>query len=67
MIEYNTNIDIPLLPDNGYKITKAVVIYDNDESTKQEITEFEQIGANKGIKLANVTRNVQVKVSFTKE
>ena len=48
-------------------ITKAVVIYDNDESTKQEITEFEQIGANKGIKLANVTRNVQIKVSFTKE
>ena len=67
MIEYNTSIDIPFLPDNGYKITKAVVIYDNDESTKQEITEFEQIGANKGIKLANVTRNVQVKVSFTKE
>ena len=67
MIEYNTSIDIPFIPDNGYKITKAVVIYDNDESTKQEITEFEQIGANKGIKLANVTKNVQVKVSFAKE
>ena len=66
MIEYDTNIDIPFLPDEGYQVTKATVIYDNNEDAKQEITQFEQIGAYKGIKLTNVTKNVQVKVTFTK-
>ena len=37
------------------------------DDAKQEITQFEQIGAYKVIKLTNVTKNVQVKVTFTKE
>lgn len=65
VIEYGDEIEIPFVPDAGYKISKVTVIYDNDETNKSEITNFEAIGTNKGIKLSNVTKNVQVKVSFT--
>ena len=64
IIEYGSEISIPFVPDDGYKISKVTVIYDNDENSKEEITNFESIGTNKGIKLSNVTKNAQVKVSF---
>ena len=64
IIEYGSEISIPFVPDDGYKISKVTVIYDNDESSKEEIINFESIGTNKGIKLSNVTKNAQVKVSF---
>lgn len=65
IIEYGSEIDIPFVPDDGYKISKVTVIYDNDNDNKEEITNFESIGTNKGIKLSNVTKNAQVKVSFS--
>lgn len=66
MVEYGENIDIPIFPGDGYKISEVAIIYDNDESTKETISSFESIGSNKGVKLTNITKNTQVKVSFTK-
>ncbi|MBQ8044702.1 MAG: hypothetical protein IJ272_11285, partial [Clostridia bacterium] len=71
-VDYNSTHEIPLIPAEGYKISKVTIV-DVAKSTKdnevsEEITSFETItigsATYQGIILKNITKDLQIKVLF---
>ena len=67
-VEYSGSIEIPLIPADGYKIGAVTIINAADSSTMQTINTFETITVDgvqyNGIKLDNVSKDLQIKVLF---
>jgi hypothetical protein len=66
--EYDSTIEVPLIPADGYKISTVTIINADDLSVIETLTSFETITVNstsyQGIKLENVSKNLQIKVLF---
>ena len=67
-VEYNSIFKLPLIPANNYVINSVTVIDASDASVIETITDFETITINsvtyQGIKIDNVTQDIQIKVLF---
>ena len=71
LVEYNGAFELPLVPADGYKINKVTIVDAKNETTLEEITLFENIVVNdieyKGIKQENISKDLQIKISFGAE
>ena len=68
-VDYNGSLEIPLMPTIGYSLNKVTVINAATLEELESFTEFETITVDgikyDGIKLDNITYNIQVKVLFS--
>lgn len=66
--EYNSTFELPLIPANGYKVSKVTVVDATDATVVETFTKFELINVGgatyDGIKLENLSKNIQIKVLF---
>ena len=67
-VEYNGEITISFNAADGYKLSSVTIVDADTLNTVETITEFEDIIVNsityKGIIVKNISKNLQIKVSF---
>lgn len=66
LVEYDSTFELPLIPADGYKISKVTIV--GPDANETDITSFEEITVKgtvyQGIKRENVSEDLQIKISF---
>ncbi len=67
-VEYDGSLEVVLVPDDGYKLSTVTLVDSTDKSVVEVINTFDDIVVNgvtyQGVKLENVSKNLQLKVLF---